>query len=75
MILNDSSNNNREVEHSEDSKDGRRETRAQLNSMNSTYTIDESLFRYLENIEVEQLTPIESMNTLYQIVNQFKNRK
>ncbi|WP_228727792.1 DNA mismatch repair protein MutS [Fusibacter ferrireducens] len=57
------------------SDDARGQQMEALNAARSAYTIDESLFKYLENIDVEQLTPIESMNTLYQIVSQFKNGK
>jgi DNA mismatch repair protein MutS len=36
------------------------------------YVISEGLHSYLSKLEVEQMTPIEAMNALYNIVNQFK---
>ena len=37
--------------------------------------ISEGLYHYLDKLEVEQMTPIEAMNALYNIVNQFKADK
>lgn len=37
--------------------------------------ISEGLYQYLSKLEVEQMTPIEAMNALYNIVNQFKSEK
>ena len=37
--------------------------------------ISDGLYHYLDKLEVEQMTPIEAMNALYNIVNQFKADK
>lgn len=39
------------------------------------HKIDEALYRFLQGIEVERLTPIEAMNTLYQIITKFNDGK
>ncbi|MBM7562577.1 DNA mismatch repair protein MutS [Fusibacter tunisiensis] len=39
----------------------------------SSYEIDESLYKYIETVEVDQMTPIEAMNTLYTIVSKFRD--
>jgi DNA mismatch repair protein MutS len=43
--------------------------------MVSEYGVSEGLYHYLNKLEVEQMTPIEAMNALYNIVNQFKADK
>jgi len=43
--------------------------------MVSEYIVSEGLYHYLNKLEVEQMTPIEAMNALYNIVNQFKSDK
>lgn len=39
------------------------------------YTISEALHTYLDKLDVEQMTPIEAMNALYKIINQFREQK
>ena len=46
--------------------------RAQSSGANQ---ISDGLYHYLDKLEVEQMTPIEAMNALYNIVNQFKADK
>ena len=49
---------------------------SQANSMiESRFKIDEDLYKFMESIDVERLTPIEAMNALYQILTQFKSGK
>lgn len=39
------------------------------------YVISEALHTYLDKLDVEQMTPIEAMNALYKIINQFREQK
>ena len=42
---------------------------------NGAYAISEALHTYLDKLDVEQMTPIEAMNALYKIINQFREHQ
>lgn len=46
-----------------------------IDSNKSEALISAALYQYLSKLNVEQMTPIEAMNTLYNIVHQFKSEK
>ncbi len=48
---------------------------ASFKAVSSKYEIPESLHDYMSKVEVEQMTPIEAMNALYKIMEQFKTSR
>ena len=45
---------------------------AEFTPVNTSNVISDGLFHYMNKLEVEHMTPIEAMNALYKIMEQFK---
>lgn len=82
LEINDINNNIQNLQSLQSPDDSRVDARNTLGNaeegyqhMKSEYNISEGLYAYLDKIEVEQMTPIESMNALFTIVNQFNEWK
>lgn len=67
LEINDINNNIQKIGTSEiaDRTDQQQEKR---------YEISEGLYRYMDQLDVDQMTPIEALNTLYNIATQFKDK-
>lgn len=72
LEINDINNNIQNLQNLESTEKATEQSNNAFESTKSGYAISEGLHSYLTKLEVEQMTPIEAMNALYNIVNQFK---
>ncbi len=73
LEVNDINNNIQNLQGLE-MEDGKAQPQADGKVRYGDYSVSEGLYHYLSKLEVEQMTPIEAMNALYNIISQFKEK-